>query len=63
MGMHVAGRTTLRVVGVFYDEEFTVGIFGEDFEGDGGDAEVVDFFETVFAGEDGMKRRRGSSEG
>jgi hypothetical protein len=57
MGMEVAGWAALRAVGVFDDEEFAVSVLGEDLEGDGGDAEVVDFFEAVFSSRDGMKGR------
>ena len=57
MGMEVAGWAALRAVGVFDDEEFAVSVLSEDLEGDGGDAEVVDFFEAVFSSRDGMKGR------
>jgi hypothetical protein len=62
MRMDVARWSALGMVGVLDDEELAVSVLGEDLEGDGGDAEVVNFFEAVFARGDGMKRRRGSSE-
>jgi hypothetical protein len=53
MRVHVAGWAAFCTVGVFDDEEFAVSVLCENFEGDGGDAEVVDFLEAVFAGWDG----------